>query len=139
MACQTKPWRSLAERVGVEPTIPLLAGYTISNRAPSASRASLRFKHLPQHGLPATNLTRYLIYGALNHVRFRASHAPYANPEPDMVQDVVRNSWRRAPCKVHGCHAPYVVHGGEGGRLRSSGAPSAKGFFFVIKPSPTRF
>ena len=34
----------MAERVGVEPTIPLLAGYTISNRAPSASRASLRFK-----------------------------------------------------------------------------------------------
>ncbi len=33
----------MAERVGVEPTIPLLAGYTISNRAPSASRASLRF------------------------------------------------------------------------------------------------
>jgi hypothetical protein len=32
----------MAERVGVEPTIPLLAGYTISNRAPSASRASLR-------------------------------------------------------------------------------------------------
>ena len=34
--------QNLAERVGVEPTIPLLAGYTISNRAPSASRASLR-------------------------------------------------------------------------------------------------
>ena len=33
--------QNLAERVGVEPTIPLLAGYTISNRAPSASRASL--------------------------------------------------------------------------------------------------
>ena len=32
----------LAEREGFEPSIPLLAGYTISNRAPSASRASLR-------------------------------------------------------------------------------------------------
>ena len=36
------PTWCMAERVGVEPTIPLLAGYTISNRAPSASRASLR-------------------------------------------------------------------------------------------------
>ena len=88
------PTWCMAERVGVEPTIPLLAGYTISNRAPSASRASLRFKHLPQHGLPAANLTWYLIYGALNHVRFRASHAlhhtvqghaPY--PELHGVQD----------------------------------------------------
>jgi hypothetical protein len=32
----------MAEREGVEPSIPLLAEYTISNRAPSASRASLR-------------------------------------------------------------------------------------------------
>jgi hypothetical protein len=32
----------MAEREGFEPSIPLLAGYTISNRAPSASRASLR-------------------------------------------------------------------------------------------------
>ena len=39
----TNPTWFMAERVGVEPTIPLLAGYTISNRAPSASRASLRF------------------------------------------------------------------------------------------------
>ena len=31
----------MAEREGVEPSIPLLAEYTISNRAPSASRASL--------------------------------------------------------------------------------------------------
>ncbi len=35
------PMWCMAERVGVEPTIPLLAEYTISNRAPSASRASL--------------------------------------------------------------------------------------------------
>jgi hypothetical protein len=34
----------MAEREGFEPSIPLLAGYTISNRAPSASRASLLFK-----------------------------------------------------------------------------------------------
>ena len=52
------PTWCMAERVGVEPTIPLLAGYTISNRAPSASRASLRFKHLPQHGLPAEALAQ---------------------------------------------------------------------------------
>ena|GEM_PF-1031375 len=32
----------MAEREGFEPSIPLLAEYTISNRAPSASRASLR-------------------------------------------------------------------------------------------------
>ena len=34
----------MAEREGFEPSIPLLAEYTISNRAPSASRASLHFK-----------------------------------------------------------------------------------------------
>jgi hypothetical protein len=32
----------MAEREGVEPSIPLLAEYTISSRAPSASRASLQ-------------------------------------------------------------------------------------------------
>ncbi len=45
----------------------------------------------------------------LNCVEFRT------NPEPYMVQGVVHNSWRRAPCKVHGCHEPYVVRGGESG------------------------
>ena len=61
--------------------------------------------------------TYILNIGALNHVRFRASHAPTlnyiesrTNPEPYMVQDVVHNAWRRAPCKVHGCHEPYVVY-----------------------------
>ena len=38
------PTSCMAEREGFEPSIPLLAGYTISNRAPSASRASLHFK-----------------------------------------------------------------------------------------------
>ena len=38
------PTWCMAEREGFEPSIPLLAGYTISNRAPSASRASLHFK-----------------------------------------------------------------------------------------------
>ena len=38
----------MAEREGVEPSIPLLAEYTISNRAPSASRASLR-NHFLKH------------------------------------------------------------------------------------------
>ena len=32
----------MAEREGFEPSIPLLAGYSLSRRAPSASRASLR-------------------------------------------------------------------------------------------------
>ena len=33
----------MAEREGFEPSIPLLAEYSLSRRAPSASRASLRF------------------------------------------------------------------------------------------------
>ena len=36
--------KMLAERVGFEPTVPLLTGHAISNRAPSASRASLQRK-----------------------------------------------------------------------------------------------
>ena len=38
----TNPTWFVAEREGFEPSIPLLAEYTISNRAPSASRESLR-------------------------------------------------------------------------------------------------
>jgi hypothetical protein len=37
------PTWCMAEREGFEPSIPLLAEYSLSRRAPSASRASLRF------------------------------------------------------------------------------------------------
>ncbi len=36
----------LAEREGFEPSVPLLAVHTISNRAPSASRASLLVRYV---------------------------------------------------------------------------------------------
>src|SRR4030042_1745211 len=41
-----RPTLGMGGRGGGGHSIPLLAGYTISNRAPSASRASLRFKQL---------------------------------------------------------------------------------------------
>jgi len=55
---------------------------------------------------------RTAIYPILNYLEFRTNHAPY------VVHGVVHNSWRRAPCKVHGSHEPYVVRGGERGQLR---------------------
>jgi hypothetical protein len=36
-------------------------------------------------------------------------------------------------------HRLVLVSGGEGGRLRSDRASTAKGFVFVKKPYPTRF
>jgi len=36
-------------------------------------------------------------------------------------------------------HRLLLVSGGEGGRLRSDRASTAKGFVFVKKPYPTRF
>ena len=67
------PTWCMAERVGVEPTIPLLAGYTISNRAPSASRASLRDPALS--GILLTNipLTSNFLYFKLQVKGFRSS------------------------------------------------------------------
>ena len=50
----TNPTWFVAEREGFEPSIPLLAEYTISNRAPSASRASLR-NHLLKQNLEILN------------------------------------------------------------------------------------
>ena len=52
LACQLRSFRAssaknLAEREGFEPSIPLLTGYSLSRRAPSASRASLHVKRVP--------------------------------------------------------------------------------------------
>ena len=94
----------MAEREGFEPSIPLLAGYTISNRAPSASRASLHFK---RYAYSAKRLAFFIQSGALNHERFRARHAP------------------------------YVVHGGEGG-IRTHVPRSSGTAFRERRLKPTR-
>ncbi len=41
LACQPKPWRRLAERVGFEPTVPLPA-HVLSRHADSATLAPLQ-------------------------------------------------------------------------------------------------
>ncbi len=45
LACQPKPWRRLAERVGFEPTVPLPA-HVLSRHAESAALAPLRVMRL---------------------------------------------------------------------------------------------
>jgi hypothetical protein len=58
-------------------------------------------------------------------------------PVPYKIEDFVESS------ELGNCiilkHRLLLVSGGEGGRLRSDRASTAKGFVFVKKPYPTRF
>ena len=62
----------MAEREGFEPSIPLLAEYTISKRAPSASRASLPLLERYAHSA----CLWFVTHGALNYAEFRAAMHP---------------------------------------------------------------
>jgi hypothetical protein len=102
----------MAEREGFEPSVPILSEHTISNRAPSAARASLRF-------LPI----RFELHGALNYVEFRAI--------------AMHPTWCMAEGVGFEPTSRFTGSGFQDRRLKPLGHPSAFSNFSLIHFLPT--
>ena len=102
---------------GAEPSIPLLAGYTISNRAPSASRASLRFKQL-NYELLTHNLHGSWRRGWDSNPRLLSGEPLFESGALSQLGNLSSFSSYNFSPYLNIFNSLSTVHTGEGGQLR---------------------
>ena len=139
--------KCMAEREGFEPSVPILSEHTISNRAPSTARASLRIiskrSQTTQHCRSsieregcARSLCDLRLPSALNPLWFRASGRRTLGPDFVGTHDFQSCPFNRSGISPH--HLSQTanciklsIFDRERGQLRSFRASLAKGFVSV--------